>query len=1342
MRNLFTIKKGVAITSLVSLLFSSVSYGAVVGAMQPNLSNSISVAEEFETHHPSRIILKLKPNLGMSEVLKSKGKPSVADLSGPGWGKLKAKHGINKIDRVFSGLQGMSSNKKSKITADKFAQRNGRSKSSASVPALENIYKLSINSKDDHKKVIDDLLANPDVESAELDYQVNALAMPNDPMYVDLWGLQATVSDAEGAWDISQGSGVTVAIIDSGVDYNHSDLRDNAWVNTAEIENDGIDNDANGYVDDYYGYDFNARDSDPLDENGHGTHVAGTVAAVGNNGVGVIGIAPQSKFMSIRGLNATGSGYTSDLAEAIYYAVDMGADVINNSWGGGGVNTALKDAIDYAHAMGVVVIAAAGNDNSKSIHYPSGYDNVVSVTAVDSAGAKASFSNYGTRVDVAAPGVEILSTMPEYSVYLNTSRSLAQGYDLLNGTSMASPHVAGQVALILSSNPTYSVEQVVDAITITSNAQIISDEYIGAGIINAKQSVSLVDPPSSVFLEITSPLYSADINKTNGIVGDVVATDYILYRSDEGPYTNNWTPIGNGTSGLDTMLGDFEVAGLPDGEYFIKLSTVGSDGFERSHIVKLRYDHELMDGWPKQHVDNFSNTRIIASSPIIANFDGVGGNEVLSMCDFTGCDIMLSRADGSTMPGWPQKIAGTDRGTPAVADIDNDGDLEIAFIAGYPGRELRILHHDGSEFIPPVVLEGNAFQGDSPMIGDINGDGTLNIVAATVNANVNNDRLIITALDLNGNVLSGWPFYFDGGDVRFKDAMAMADFDNDGAQEIVVSTGDYALTPRTIMHYLLDGSGNVQSGWPKIGEGYYTYRPAVGDIDLDGQLDIIAVDYMAGKPNFHRYDRFGNEAEGWPKSLIYTPSSAITLSDIDDNGTLEIIFQDSFSKVYVYDHTGALLPGWPAEAANFSGYVNPTGFESSIITGDVDGDGQIDLVFGNGNSEEVIALSNTGLPLPGFPKKMQSGEYNGISATPAVGDIDGDGDLDLVAGDTAGNVYAWDLANNYEADSWKWSQYGRDLSNTSYMNQPPMLMPIGTRLVNVGDNLTFTVHAVDASSNLSFSAEQLPIGATFDVQTHSFNWIPTLAQIGSSYATFIVGDGEYSVNEVVEIVVQNGVAPTFNLIGNKAVNEGALLQFTVGATDADGDSLTYSVFNLPSGAAFDSATKTFSWAPDFTQKGVYDQVTFEVSDGHHTASSMITITVNNVNNSPELNPIGDITAVEGALLSFTVAGSDPDGDLLSYTASGLPSGAVFNSLSGEFSWTAAILKGKNGNMHTVTFTTSDGEFSRSETITITVTSGGTSDGGSTKGGGPKGGGSQDTTTTDEGTTSTKGGKKK
>jgi len=309
----------------------------------------------------------------------------------------------------------------------------------------------------------DDLIEQGLVTYCEPNFYIEIDAVPNDPLLGQLWGMtKATGIDAPGAWDLSQGSDeVIVAVIDTGIDYTHPDLQANLWVNPDEVAGSGYDESNTGYVDDVHGINVLNGSGNPFDDNGHGTHVAGTIGATGNNSTGVVGVNWNVKIMSLKFLNSNGGGSMSGAIEAIQYMTMMknrghNIRVSNNSWGGGGESQLLANAIKEAEAAGIIFVAAAGNktqDNDVIAQYPANFDisNVVSVASIDSSQNLSWFSNYGKNtVHIAAPGSGIVSTYT------------GGGYANLSGTSMAAPHVAGAMALLLSTEPHLTYSEVIN----------------------------------------------------------------------------------------------------------------------------------------------------------------------------------------------------------------------------------------------------------------------------------------------------------------------------------------------------------------------------------------------------------------------------------------------------------------------------------------------------------------------------------------------------------------------------------------------------------------------------------------------------------------------------------------------------------------------------------------------------------------------------------------------------------------------------------------------------------------------------------------------------------------
>jgi subtilisin family serine protease len=360
-------------------------------------------------------------------------------------------------------------------------------------------------------KAMQSLANNPEIEYIEPNYIISLHASdrasavtPTDAMFSKQWGLVNTGKNSGSifspgvagedinvskAWDITKGSTgeqiIKIAVIDTGVDYTHPDLKSQIAVNELEFNGKaGVDDDGNGYVDDIYGYDFANKDADPMDGHGHGTHCAGVIGA-SHNSVGIAGVMKNVQIVPIKFLTDAGSGETIDAISSIDYAISRGVNIMSNSWGGGEKEQSLLDAITAAESAGITFVAAAGNEsnnNDKTPSYPANYEvsNVVSVGSFTGAGAKSSFSNYGVKtVHVTAPGSTILST------YKNG------GYANLSGTSMATPHVAGVVGLILSKEPNLTPAQIRERLINTSvKTEKLKTASLSAGRVDAFRALT------------------------------------------------------------------------------------------------------------------------------------------------------------------------------------------------------------------------------------------------------------------------------------------------------------------------------------------------------------------------------------------------------------------------------------------------------------------------------------------------------------------------------------------------------------------------------------------------------------------------------------------------------------------------------------------------------------------------------------------------------------------------------------------------------------------------------------------------------------------------------------
>jgi subtilisin family serine protease len=338
---------------------------------------------------------------------------------------------------------------------------------------------------------------DPNVKTVERDRRVQATLLPDDTHWTQQWG--PVQIKAPAAWDVTTGDqSIVIAVLDTGADRDHSDLAGQLWVNPGEVPGNGLDDDGNGQVDDINGWRF-GHDADDVpyetndvnDDHGHGTHVTGIIAARGNNGQGIAGMAWGCRVMIVKVLDQKGDGYYSEVANGLIYATDNGAQVANLSLGGTEKSELMEDAVAYARAHDTVVIAAAGNIGS-AVLYPAAYPGAVAVAATDRDDRRLSFSSYGPQIELAAPGSSIYSTC------------LGNEYCYRSGTSMATPHVAGLAALLRAQHPTDTASQVIQRLH-ASAKDIASpgwDEYTGWGRIDAQRALSPIQAPQSIYLPI------------------------------------------------------------------------------------------------------------------------------------------------------------------------------------------------------------------------------------------------------------------------------------------------------------------------------------------------------------------------------------------------------------------------------------------------------------------------------------------------------------------------------------------------------------------------------------------------------------------------------------------------------------------------------------------------------------------------------------------------------------------------------------------------------------------------------------------------------------------------
>ena len=850
----------------------------------------------------------------------------------------------------------------------------------------------------------------PQIEFASVNHIFHVDWVPDDPDLDKQWGIKKI--QAEKAWNITRGDrSVLLAVIDTGVDYNHPDLKQSVWINPGEDLNhngrvdssdfNGVDDDGNGFVDDIRGWDFvdapnypdggdyRNRDNNPADGNGHGTAVAGIIAAEADNSIGVAGVAPDCRIMNLRAGTSQGLLEEDDVAAAVMYAVENGARVINMSFGDTAITPFLRDVIQFAYQNNVLCVASAGNTGTSQVLYPSGLQKTISVGASNQYDGRASFSTYGTTLDLVAPGNKIFTTLRNNS------------YGEVSGTSASAPFVTGSAGLVLSLHPDFSVEMLKQVLISTSDDldEAGWDTTSGAGRLNVFRALQVSDAPVA---EILSPKMDQGFSEGSiSIVGTASSPMFKQAQISVGVGNNpvDWFPIKTISTyqKIDEPLAEWQVPQKADTSFTIRLRVINNDGSEADDFVRIFVDHSppvvtdslllqpMISGNARVLLAEFETDDVCESALFYKNAQG-SGSFLKKSLPFTGENhsflidpdsfpergefylMLRNRAglvqrfpsgtatfqydlSGAFYPQLSEQVLPMDVPSgyllPRVTDFNRNGLPEIV-MNQYQGNQsfggLEIYEWNGENFVNTYKTDYVAIPRD---VGDVNGDGRPELLAGA-----GGTTFLFTTSD------KGWPsklVWWDSSDVW---ASRLVDLDSDGKKDILARKGNVF----TIFHnegnfkfVPTDSFPNPTAGTNGTGVPH----AEIGDFTGNGRTDLLFGDYD-GDVYMYEVSRKNSPRLVWTDSLpLIDTIDFLTSGDFNGDGStdfaiachskpnidLEHMFDTRRWLVRIYTHVAgdSFAVSWQKE---FYGFRLPKNFPSGMASGDVTGDGRTDLLLG------------------------------------------------------------------------------------------------------------------------------------------------------------------------------------------------------------------------------------------------------------------------------------------------------------------------------------------------------------------------------------------------------------
>ncbi|MBC8468951.1 MAG: S8 family serine peptidase [Planctomycetes bacterium] len=1069
-------------------------------------------ARAKQNYVQGEVIVKLKDDQSSGISLLSQSGSSTEIRDKTILRRLEAEYGVYEEGPVFKGTHEQpGSQTRGQISLASAAKPKTRSTSGKS----SRFYLLKTAEK--VQGICARLNKDSEVEYAQPNYIYKSCSVPNDPEFPDQYAHQ--LIQMADAWDISTGSrDVVDAVMDTGVDINHPDLKDNIWINGGEIPNNDIDDDENGFIDDIHGWNFEndsnevtPDEDDWWDIAGHGTNVAGVIAAVGNNGQGVAGINWQCSIMALRlSIDIT----SKEVASALDYAAANGVDVLNMSFGadefGPDGDPIVKEAIDNAFAQGILLTASAGNADTSEPLYPAAYYNVMAVASTNGEDIKTGHSSFGTWVDITAPGTDIVTT------------DLDGEYIATAGTSFSAPYVGAVGALVKSHRPELTNVEVRAILENTTDPVYYGDidpiqGYVGTGRVNAYEALMAADQRHPLG-EIAEPrqeqIFAADGNDIPLVLfvhGDSYRLEYTSYGNE------NWQLIDeNSTLPDPNGLVHISFANPGTGVFELRLS-VDTDG--ATHTDRKTFGLEYAPNLPPWPIPEDAEEADVwyYGSPLCLDVDGDGRNEIVQASTSFSDDsywseggITIWKEDGTTLPNWPKEPGTSFLDVSAsglgVGDIDGDGDYEIIAVDDWSVL-VYAWHVETGELVdgdwPLPLGEWYAFIIGNPILADLDGDGDSEIIVALDEESRESDGLY--AIQADGTFLWQRRYTSEG-------PMSVADFDGDGDVEIALC--GYGPGISRVYTFILDHQGQQIKRW----KGGSEKGTAIVDLDGDGEFELV----------FCTEDKvMAVHIDGstlWEASVgdLLGEDGALSVGDVDGDGLSEVYVTSyveadgfAFSLVHAFDHQGNELSdaGFPKTMMGDASYSPP-------LIGDIDGDGQKELVV-SATGAPMMAWEADGSVTPGFPMFGLSTDY---FTSAVLEDLDKDGDIEMMVNGDDYQFHVIDLPGSYNPDVIDWGSARHDPQNSGWASKGPQLNALDAPdEIRPGERLQLKLSATNPmNADLDFFVGNLPEGAYYDANTLSVFWKPAADQAFHSYTfSFLVTDGirQNSLSHSVKVVM-------------------------------------------------------------------------------------------------------------------------------------------------------------------------------------------------------------------------------